>query len=94
MHTVRWVAQHLGLAPGTLRAWEARYGIVHPARSEGGYRLYDDDDLEALQAMADLVAAGMAPAQAANRSDPAASHPHARPHPPATHRPGCPTPPH
>ena len=67
MHTVRWVARHLGLAPGTLRAWEARYGIVHPARSESGYRLYDDHDLEALQAMTDLVAAGMAPAQAAEQ---------------------------
>ena len=67
MYTVRWVSQQLGLAPGTLRAWEQRYGIVHPTRSEGGYRLYDDDDLETLQAMADLVAAGMQPAQAAEQ---------------------------
>lgn len=65
MHTVRWVSQQLGLTPGTLRAWEQRYGIVHPTRSEGGYRLYDDHDLDTLQAMADLVAAGMQPAQAA-----------------------------
>ncbi|HEY3407606.1 MAG TPA: MerR family transcriptional regulator, partial [Propionicimonas sp.] len=66
MHTVRWVSQQLGLAPGTLRAWEQRYGIVHPTRSEGGYRLYDDNDLDTLQAMADLVAGGMQPAQAAD----------------------------
>lgn len=65
MHTVRWVSQQLGLAPGTLRAWEQRYGIVHPTRSDGGYRLYDDTDLETLRAMAELVAAGMQPAQAA-----------------------------
>lgn len=65
MHTVRWVSQQLGLAPGTLRAWEQRYGIVHPTRSDGGYRLYDDQDLDTLQAMADLVAGGMQPAQAA-----------------------------
>ncbi len=67
MHTVGWVAQQLGLAPGTVRAWEQRYGIVHPTRTEGGFRLYDDDDLETLQIMADLVAAGMAPAQAAEQ---------------------------
>ena len=67
MYTVRWVSQQLGLLPGTLRAWEQRYGIVHPARSEGGYRLYDDDDLDALRAMADLVAAGIQPAQAAEQ---------------------------
>ena len=67
MHTVRWVSQQLGLAPGTLRGWEQRYGIVHPTRTEGGYRLYDDDDLDTLQAMADLVAGGMQPAQAAEQ---------------------------
>ncbi len=65
MHTVRWVSEQLGLRPGTLRAWEQRYGVVHPARSGGGYRLYDDDDLDVLRTMADLVGAGMQPAQAA-----------------------------
>lgn len=67
MHTVRWVSQQLGLAPGTLRAWEQRYGIVHPTRSDSGYRLYDDEDLATLRAMADLVSAGMQPAQAAQQ---------------------------
>ena len=67
MYTVRWVSEQLGLAPATLRAWEQRYGIVHPTRSEGGYRLYDDNDLDTLQAMADLVTAGMQPAQAAEQ---------------------------
>lgn len=67
MHTVRWVAEQLGLAPGTLRAWEHRYGIVHPTRSEGGYRLYDDDDVAALRAMVGLVEDGMQPAQAAEQ---------------------------
>ena len=67
MHTVKWVGQQLGLAPGTLRAWEHRYGVVRPARSEGGYRLYDDGDVETLRAMADLVAGGMQPAQAAEQ---------------------------
>ncbi|HQD96040.1 MAG TPA: MerR family transcriptional regulator, partial [Propionicimonas sp.] len=62
-----WVSQQLGLAPGTLRAWEQRYGIVNPNRSEGGYRLYSDDDLDTLRAMAALVAAGMQPAQAAEQ---------------------------
>lgn len=67
MYTVSWVAQQLGLAPGTLRAWEQRYGIVHPHRSEGGYRLYDEGDLATLHTMADLVAAGIQPAQAAEQ---------------------------
>ncbi|HSN43689.1 MAG TPA: MerR family transcriptional regulator [Propionibacteriaceae bacterium] len=59
MHTVKWVAQQLGLTPGTLRAWEQRYGIVDPVRSEGGYRLYSDGDLAILRTMNDLVRSGM-----------------------------------
>jgi DNA-binding transcriptional MerR regulator/methylmalonyl-CoA mutase cobalamin-binding subunit len=55
------------LAPGTLRAWQQRYGIVDPARSPGGYRLYDDADLTTLRAMARLVEEGVQPAQAAEQ---------------------------
>ena len=67
MYTIKWVAEHLGLAPGTLRAWEQRYGVVHPARSEGGYRLYDDADVEALRTMARLVAEGLQAGRAAEQ---------------------------
>lgn len=65
MHTVSWVADQLGLVPGTVRAWEQRYGIVRPVRSAGGYRLYSDADVETLRKMAKLVAEGMQPSQAA-----------------------------
>lgn len=67
MYTIKWVSEQLGLAAGTLRAWEQRYGIVHPTRSSGGYRLYDDTDLATLRAMARLVEDGVQPAQAAER---------------------------
>ena len=36
MHTIKWVSDHLGLPAATLRAWEQRYGVVHPTRSDGG----------------------------------------------------------
>ncbi|SDB80798.1 B12 binding domain-containing protein [Raineyella antarctica] len=65
MYTIKWVSEKLGLAPATLRAWEQRYGVVHPSRSDVGYRLYDDADLDSLRTMSGLVAAGMQPAQAA-----------------------------
>ena len=67
MHTVSWVSEQIGLAPGTLRAWEQRYGVVRPTRSDGGYRLYDDHDLDTLRTMADLVAGGMQPSLAAEQ---------------------------
>lgn len=66
MHTIKWVADHLGLPAGTLRAWEQRYGVVRPRRTDVGYRLYDDADVAALRRMATLVAGGMQPAQAAD----------------------------
>ncbi|TAL94538.1 MAG: MerR family transcriptional regulator [Paraburkholderia sp.] len=43
--TVRDAAKHLNVTPRTLKYYEER-GLVTPTRSEGRYRLYDDDDLE------------------------------------------------
>ena len=67
MYTIKWVADRIGVAPGTLRAWEQRYGIVRPARTEAGYRLYDEDDLATLTQMARLVSDAIQPAQAAQQ---------------------------
>jgi methylmalonyl-CoA mutase cobalamin-binding subunit len=67
MHTVKRAAELTGVAPDTLRAWERRYGVVEPGRSEGGYRLYDDRALRRLAAMKALVDAGWLPGQAAKR---------------------------
>lgn len=67
MYTIKWVADQLGVAPGTLRAWEHRYAVVQPARTEAGHRVYSDQDLAALRAMARLVDAGIQPAQAADQ---------------------------
>lgn len=66
MHTIKWVAGQLGLPATTLRAWEQRYGVVTPDRSDGGYRLYDEEAVDALRRMASLVADGMQPALAAD----------------------------
>lgn len=43
--TVRDAAKRLNVTPRTLKYYEER-GLVTPSRSEGRYRLYDDDDLE------------------------------------------------
>lgn len=67
MHTVKRAAELTGVAPDTLRAWERRYGVVVPERSDGGYRLYDDRALRRLAAMKALVDSGWSPRQAARR---------------------------
>ena len=41
-----------------LRAWERRYGAVTPTRSDGGQRLYSDDDIRRLQLLATAVDGG------------------------------------
>ncbi len=65
MYTIRRVAELTGVREPTLRAWERRYGVLAPTRSEAGYRLYDDEDLDRIRAMQALVQVGWAPRQAA-----------------------------
>jgi DNA-binding transcriptional MerR regulator len=43
--TVRDAAERLGVTPRTLKYYEER-GLVSPGRSEGRYRLYDEEDLK------------------------------------------------
>ncbi|WP_134324909.1 MerR family transcriptional regulator [Cumulibacter soli] len=65
MYTIKRAAEHIGVSAATLRAWESRYGVVTPSRSDGGYRVYSSADLETLGLMAQLVADGSPPALAA-----------------------------
>jgi len=51
-------ASLVGNAPQNLRLYEAR-GLVSPARSEGGTRLYSEDDLERLREINDLLENGL-----------------------------------
>ena len=57
-HPVRVVAQRTSLSGHVLRAWERRYGVVAPVRTEGGQRLYSDNDIELLSLLQALTAAG------------------------------------
>src|ERR1700740_232257 len=55
--TVRDAAERLAVTPRTLKYYEER-GLVTPSRSEGRYRLYDEDDLERFYAIRRLRALG------------------------------------
>lgn len=65
MHSVSSAARLCGVSPSTLRAWERRYGVVEPIRTEGGYRVYDDAALRRLTRMSSLIASGWPPRHAA-----------------------------
>lgn len=60
------LAKRAGVSPELLRAWERRYALLSPKRTEGGYRLYDDDDVACIRRMRDLIAGGMSAAEAAD----------------------------
>jgi DNA-binding transcriptional MerR regulator/methylmalonyl-CoA mutase cobalamin-binding subunit len=57
-HPIQVVARRTGLSADVLRAWEKRYGILQPARSDGGRRLYSDDDIEYLRLLRRATGAG------------------------------------
>jgi MerR family transcriptional regulator, light-induced transcriptional regulator len=59
------VARRTGVAVPTLRAWERRYGLLSPDRTEGGHRLYGELDIERVRAMVRLLDDGWSAAAAA-----------------------------
>ncbi len=61
------VSRRTGVAVPTLRAWERRYGLLDPDRTEGGHRLYREDDVTRVQAMSALLADGWSAAAAARQ---------------------------
>lgn len=48
-HPIRLVANRTGLTVDLIRAWEKRYHVVEPARSDTQRRLYSDYDIERLR---------------------------------------------
>jgi DNA-binding transcriptional MerR regulator/methylmalonyl-CoA mutase cobalamin-binding subunit len=44
-----YVLRETGIKPDTLRAWERRYGLPQPERTEGGHRLYSWHDIETVR---------------------------------------------
>ena len=59
------LSRRVGVSEHVLRAWESRYGLLKPARSAGGYRLYSEGDQSRVRRMQGHLAGGLAAAQAA-----------------------------
>ncbi len=64
LYNIKAVVQATGISPSTLRAWERRYQMCRPQRSESGYRLYSDRDVAIIRWLKSQVDAGMAISQA------------------------------
>jgi MerR family transcriptional regulator, light-induced transcriptional regulator len=59
------VSRRTGVAVTTLRAWESRYGVLRPSRTEGGHRLYSEEDVDRVLAVLRLTAQGWSVSAAA-----------------------------
>jgi DNA-binding transcriptional MerR regulator len=59
------LSRRLGVPAETLRAWERRYGVLRPARTAAGYRLYGEADERRARRMRRLIADGWAAREAA-----------------------------
>ena len=44
-YQIKMVSDMLGIPKNTLIAWERRYAIVDPTRTDGGYRVYSAEDI-------------------------------------------------
>lgn len=59
------LSRRVGVSDHVLRAWERRYGLLHPVRSPGGFRLYTSADERRVRRMLANLAAGLSTAEAA-----------------------------
>lgn len=48
---IREVSRLTGVNSVTLRAWERRYGLLQPTRTESGHRLYSQADIESVRSI-------------------------------------------
>ena len=64
IYSIGAVSRMLAMPAATLRAWEDRYGVVVPERSEGSQRLYTRTQIEQLTFIQGSMASGASAADA------------------------------
>jgi DNA-binding transcriptional MerR regulator/methylmalonyl-CoA mutase cobalamin-binding subunit len=69
---IRTVAAVTGVNPVTLRAWERRYGLIKPARTPKGHRLYSQQDVDRIKQTVSLLNRGISISQVNYNLDTAA----------------------
>jgi DNA-binding transcriptional MerR regulator len=55
---IKTVAEMTDIPKNTLIAWERRYGFVQPRRTDSGYRVYSDADVDLLRRAKELLDGG------------------------------------
>ncbi|MGM8228487.1 MerR family transcriptional regulator [Cellvibrio sp. ARAG 10.3] len=57
---IREISRLTGVNTVTLRAWERRYGLLKPTRTEKGHRLYSHDDVQRVKIIQSWLVRGLA----------------------------------
>ncbi|MBC8064603.1 MAG: MerR family transcriptional regulator, partial [Chlorobia bacterium] len=57
-YTIGAVAAKTGLSTHTIRAWERRYSVLTPGRTQSNRRIYDEHDLVRLGLLAKATSLG------------------------------------
>ena len=65
---IKVISNSSGILPHTLRVWENRYNAFSPGRSDGGQRLYSENDLRKANLLASLTRQGHAISKVAHLS--------------------------
>lgn len=72
LYPIREVSNLTGVNSITLRAWERRYGLIEPVRTDGGHRLYTMEHIERIKAAVKLTEQGIPISQVKSRLNQAA----------------------
>lgn len=59
LYPIREVSRLTGINSITLRAWERRYGLVEPVRTDSGHRLYTDEHIQQIHKAVALTQQGV-----------------------------------
>ncbi|WP_127716796.1 MerR family transcriptional regulator [Halobacteriovorax sp. HLS] len=65
---IKVLSNACGVQPHSIRTWEARYNIFKPERTDGGQRLYSEEDLQKGKLISTLLNDGHAISKIANLS--------------------------
>lgn len=60
LYAIKEVSEMTGVNSVTLRAWQRRYGLLNPQRTEQGHRLYSDVDIETIRQILGWLDKGVA----------------------------------
>src|SRR5690606_32777803 len=59
LYTIGEVAQLCDVNPVTLRAWQRRYDLLTPQRTDGGHRLFNDADIDRIREIKRWIDSGV-----------------------------------